>query len=345
MSSKIVKTVLLNALPAAGKSEIRKLLRVEADLSKSCQLGEQVQLDDYPYVKFMRDIDDNLAMLGYRRFFYELPDRGFVTDLEWGVLMILINEDYDDLINHATEPDLTSSTATRWLFERFDNARRQVGVKSFLGDLPAKAIWGLEDKLENSVREFIKSKYSNIPDTLEGKTVFIEFSRGGPQGSPYPLPAPLGYQYSYALLSDVILENAAILNVWVTPEMSRAKNIARGQESVNQPVAGVGSAEAAKYVLSLNHTVPLHVMYNAYGCDDMDYLLETSGKENAVKVVKPNGKTFYIPVARFDNRPDYTTFCRGKPEEWAEKDRAAIREQLTVAFSKMVKAYNELHDN
>lgn len=345
MSGKIVKTVLLNALPAAGKSEIRKLLRVEADLSKSCQLGEQVQLDDYPYVKFMRDIDDQLVMLGFRRMFYELPDRGFVTDLEWGTLMLLINEDYEDLVNHATEPDLSKSTATRWLFERIDNARRQCGVKCFLGDLPAKAIWGLEDALEDTVKEFIKSKYSNIPDSLEGKTVFIEFSRGGPQGAPFPLQAPLGYQYSYAMLSDRILENAAVLNVWVTPEMSRAKNIARGQESVNQPVAGVGSAEAAKYVLSLNHTVPKFVMYNAYGCDDIDYLMETSGKESAIKVVKPNGKTFYLPVARFDNRPDFTSFCRGKPEEWAEKDRAAIREQLTVAFGKMVKLYNELHDN
>jgi len=335
----VIKTVLLNAFPAGGKSEIRKLLRVEKDLSTASHLGEEVQLDDYPYVKFMRDIDDYLVLLGMPRMFYELPDRGFLTEYEWGTLMILINEDYHDLVIHAKKPEVKS--ASRWLCERIDHAREQVGVRRRICDLPAWAFWGLEEKLEHSAREFMDRKFAEIPDTLEGKTVFIEFSRGGPDHASFPLAAPNGYEYSYQMLSEEILEGASILYVWVTPEMSRAKNIARGQEAINSIPGGV-SAEAQKFVLSLNHTVPSWVMYNSYGCDDFEYLLSISDRPNTVKVTK-NGKVFYLPVARFDNRQDFTSFCRGKPETWAEKDREAIRKELSKAFAELVEQYSALH--
>jgi len=341
MSTKPIKTVLLNAFPAGGKSEIRKLLGHEKAMCKSFMLGEFVQLDDYPYVKFMRDIDDALGALGHHRVFFDLPDRGFISDFEWGTLAVLINEDYDDLVNHATMPQVAS--ATRWLFERIDRARKAVGIRVFLGDLPARVMWGLEDKMEPLVREFLKNKYAAIPDTMEGKTVFIEFSRGGPDGSSFPLPAPHGYQYTYSMLSDAILEGASVLYVWVTAEQSRAKNIARGQETVSgAPAAATASSEAARYVLSLNHTVPAWVMFNSYGVDDIDYLLRTSDRPNTIKITR-GGKTFYLPVARFDNRPDYTTFCRGKPEDWAERDREAIKAQLSKAFAELIEQYRIIH--
>jgi hypothetical protein len=88
----VIKTVLLNAFPAGGKSEIRKLLSVERDLSTKLMVGEQVQLDDYPYVKFMRDIDDALNALGMPRIFFDLPDRGFISDYEWGTITLLVSE-------------------------------------------------------------------------------------------------------------------------------------------------------------------------------------------------------------------------------------------------------------
>ena len=170
----------------------------------------------------------------------------------------MINEDYDDLIKAAKKPEVVS--AARWMFKRYDNARRQAGLKTFLSDLPARIMWALEDRMEEMARSFFEEKYRNIPASMEGKTVFIEFARGGPHGSSFPLSYPLGYASTYATLSDAILKDAAVLYIWVTPEMSRAKNIARGQENPGDPAANIG----AKITLSLNHSVPEFVMYNEY---------------------------------------------------------------------------------
>lgn len=82
----------------------------------------------------MRKIDDGLALLGMPRMFFELPDRGFVSEYDWGTLMHLINEDYDDLIHRPPRPHVAS--AARWLFERMDKARAKVGITRFIGDLP-----------------------------------------------------------------------------------------------------------------------------------------------------------------------------------------------------------------
>lgn len=138
---------------------------------------------------------------------------------DWVTLNILINEDYDDLIKAAKKPEVVS--AARWMFKRYDNARRQAGLKTFLSDLPARIMWALEDRMEEMARSFFEEKYRNIPASMEGKTVFIEFARGGPHGSSFPLSYPLGYASTYATLSDAILKDAAVLYIWVTPEMSR----------------------------------------------------------------------------------------------------------------------------
>ncbi|KAH3761502.1 hypothetical protein Pelo_6673 [Pelomyxa schiedti] len=57
-----IKTVLLNAFPAGGKSEIRKFFKFLG--AEKCvtnfRLGEFVQLDDYPYVDIMRRVDEAL---------------------------------------------------------------------------------------------------------------------------------------------------------------------------------------------------------------------------------------------------------------------------------------------
>ena len=83
--------------------------------------------------------------------------------------------------------------------------------------------------LEPEARQLLNDKMAGIPDSLEGRTIVIEFARGGPQNSSMPLTPPYGYQYSFGRLSDHILGRAAILYIWVTPEESRRKNEERAK--------------------------------------------------------------------------------------------------------------------
>ena len=61
-----IDTILLTALPASGKSEVRRYL-AELDpeaVREGFHMGETVQLDDYPYVHMMRRISEELIQLG-----------------------------------------------------------------------------------------------------------------------------------------------------------------------------------------------------------------------------------------------------------------------------------------
>jgi len=77
------------------------------------------------------------------------------------------------------------------------------------------------------------------------------------------------------------------------------------------------------------------VMYGDYGCDDMAWLLEQSDKPDTVCVEK-GGKAFHLPLGRFDNRKDRTTFIREEPEAWAADDVAALQAGLKEAFDHLV---------
>jgi hypothetical protein len=134
------------------------------------------------------------------------------------------------------------------------------------------------------------------------------------------LPAPLGYQYSLSTLSDDILKRASILYVWVTPEESRRKNHERTDPK------DPGSI--------LHHGVPMAVMLGDYGCDDMSWLIESSGRPDAVKVAT-RGATYFLPIARFDNRTDKTTFVRGNRAKWKKDDVAALHRGLSEALAKL----------
>ncbi|MFN8587378.1 MAG: hypothetical protein U0704_06210 [Candidatus Eisenbacteria bacterium] len=319
--SSVLDVVLLLALPASGKSEVRRYLAhlTPEQCRNEMHLGPTVQLDDYPYVHMMRRVSQELRKLGHDGVFFDSDDLPMKNSLDWGTLIELLNEDFDDL-QKKNRP--APASAAEWLLARFDAARGKVGADPALGKLPADVRAKLVATLEGESKQLLADKNAGIPDTLEGKTIVIEAARGGPDKATCPLPSPLGYQYSLAQFSDAILSRAAILYVWVTPEESRRKNHERTDP--NDP----GSI--------LHHGVPIAVMLGDYGCDDMEYLIQQSDKPDTVKFTS-RGSVRYLPVARFDNRKDKTTFVRVDPAQWKAEDVKALHEGLGEAFGRLIR--------
>ncbi len=319
MAAKTLDTLILMALPASGKSEVRKYLAgIDA---KTCReefhLGETVQLDDFPYVHLMRRIDDELARLGEKRIFFHAADKPFQNGVDWGTLVELLNEDYGRLLSRTK---LEAGSWGRLMLDRFDRARSAVGGGRPLGLLPARSQGAVSAALEKEARELHEGLNEVVPATLEGKTVVIEFARGGAQGATMPLSPPYGYAYTLGRLSPEILERAAILYIWVTPEESRRKNHERTDP--NDP----GSI--------LHHGVPIEVMLKEYGTDDVEYLLSKSSKPDTV-TVEAHGRNYVLPLARLDNRVDKTSFIRKPKAEWTPAEVAAIHGGLEGALSRL----------
>ncbi len=316
--TKIIDTLLLLALPASGKSEVRKYL---ASLSpEQCRedlhLGPTVQLDDFPYVHLMRRTDDELVKLGSARAFFEAPDRSFLEPRDWGTLIELINDDHADAV--ARRPMPTGPAGER-ILGRVEKAAERVGVAPRLAKLPVEVRRTVAHALDREAADLERDlQATHVP--LEGHTLVIEAARGGAESSAMPLTAPFGYGYSLARFAPAILERATILYVWVTPEDSRRKN--RERANPDDP----GSI--------LHHGVPEYVMKNDYGCDDMGWLIDSSDKPGTVRVAA-HGKTYHLPVARFDNRKDLTTFVRGDRAKWRPEDVRALHDGLAGALRKL----------
>lgn len=316
----LIDTILLLALPASGKSEVRRYLSLLPPQRRRNEfgVGEMVQLDDFPYVHLMRSIDDELEGFGRRRMFFAAADRSFDDARDWGTLIELLNEDYADLVERRMfEPD----SAAIHMMERLDKAAERVGIPARLGVLDEKSRRALAGRIEGLAKGMLADKFDAYPDRLDDKTIVLEFARGGPQGSSLPLTEPYGYAYSLSLLSRDILERSGILYIWVTPEESRRKNEARTDP--DDP----GSI--------LHHGVPLSVMLNDYGCDDMEWLAE-HGEQPGTVTVEAHGSRFNLPLARFDNRVDKTSFVREKPESWPEDAVEALDGELRRAFRSLL---------
>ncbi|HPS31367.1 MAG TPA: hypothetical protein PLZ43_13995 [bacterium] len=326
--TKLLDTVLLLALPASGKSEVRRFMELltPAQCRKDMHMGATLQLDDYPYVHFMHRIDDELEKLGLDYIFYKGATRPFKDGMEWGTLVELLNMDYEDLNNSTV---IKVDSASQWLFERLDMARSKFGLGRELGKIPWDKRIKLGEILEHEVAEFIKEKNKTSVTDKTGKTIVIELARGGANGSTMPLTPPQGYAFAFDTFSEHILNRASILYVWVTPEESRRKNYERAKPDGQSSI--------------LHHGVPLEVMLGEYGCDDMSYLLETSDKPDTVKVerfvaVKKGGKQVFVtkkwnvPLARLDNRKDLTTFIRKDKKEWKENEYKAMYSALSKAM-------------
>ncbi|MEK6706191.1 MAG: hypothetical protein AABZ06_10410 [Bdellovibrionota bacterium] len=314
-----LETLLLLALPASGKSEVRKYLAglSEQECHRDFHLGPTIQLDDFPYVHMMRCIDEQLALLNQKRIFFNNSDKPFREPKDWGTLISLINEDYADLIERKI---VKSNSAASWLMERFDRSARKVGIPYRLATLDDKVRAVVAEKIETEAAEMLRERNILCHTDISGKTVVIEFARGGPHGSNMPLTEPFGYNYSLSKLSPAILKKARILYVWVTPEESRRKNIER--TNPNDP----GSI--------LHHGVPMDVMMNDYGCDDIEWLEKTARRPGTVSV-QASSTVFDIPIARFDNRVDKTSFVRNNPTQWKKDEICALHDGLKGALQKL----------
>ena len=310
MNKKVFKTILLIALPASGKSEVRHFMaNIEPSrLEEEFHIGDNLQLDDFPYVHFMRCIDGEMVKLGKEPIFYP-GQNPFYNNYDWGTLVHLLNEDYHDLLNRKR---VQVDSVAQYTFDRIDRAAQIAGIEPRLAKLDEETRKKIAEALEPEARKMLEEKESQIPDSFDGKTIIIECARGGPDGSEMPLTGAYGYQYSLAQFAPDLLEEAAILNIWVTPEESRRKNAERANP--DDP----GS--------NLFHGVPLSVMLGDYGCDDMQCLRDHSEVEKTI-TVKAYGKTYHVPIGVFDNRVDKTSFLRGDVAGW---DPAKV-EEMTKA--------------
>jgi len=311
--------VLLLALPASGKSEVRRYLTnvPPESLRKDFHIGENLQLDDFPYVHLMRRIDDELSGLGKARMFFKAGDKPFINPNDWGTLIHILNEDYYDLMRKNV---ISAESAGRLLMLRIDKAGEKAGISPRLAKLDAATSGAVAAALEKEARALLNEKHAAYPASFEGKTIVMEAARGGPDGSSMPLETPFGYQYSIGELAPEILERAVILYVWVTPEESRRKNAARTDP--NDP----GSI--------LHHGVPIDVMMNDYGCDDMGWLEQNSEVPGTITIVK-GGKKYHLPVGRFDNRVDKTSFLREDKKLWAKDKVEEVHNGLKAATDKL----------
>ncbi len=316
--SRPIPTLLLLALPASGKSELRRYL-LSVPPGRAAQdfgLGRSVQLDDYPYVHLMRRISEELRALGEEPTFFASDATPFTNPLDWGTLIHLVNEDYSAL---ELGIDPQPSSAARWLLQRIDRARQRVGLPPTLENVSESGRDALASQIEDDAATLWSDLHNVIVQGHEGATVVIEFARGGPEGTTPPIAGAHGYAYALSQLSPEILETASILYVWVTPEESRRRNDERARPGRD------GDASI------LHHGVPETVMRKDYGIDDMMWLIETSDRPGTVRV-EVDEMDHYLPVAVFDNRADKTSFLRADPHEWSAAAVANLHSELIRAF-------------
>jgi hypothetical protein len=327
--TQLLDTSLLFSLPASGKSEVRRYLAslTPDQCRNDFHMGPTLQLDDYPYVHLMHRIDDELKANGLDYVYYHGPNRPFRDNWTWAVLIELLNEDYANLM--ASRQTLAASAAQH-LFDRLDAAHAKVGLAQPLGEIPHRLRKRMAEALEAECRAELDTLNRQNAQDKTGRTLVIEAARGGAHGSAFPLCPPHGYDTAFQTLSPAILENAAVLYVWVDPTESRRKNIERGRPD------GQGSI--------LHHSVPMEVMLGQYGTDDMAWLLEQSDRPGTIRVerVVPVGdryetKVYHLPVGRFDNRSDLTSFIREDQKLWKAEDVEAIHGGLKAAFDQLAK--------
>lgn len=313
VTADVIDVLLLLALPASGKSEIRRYLEHldPATARHDLHVGPTLQLDDYPYVHLMRRISQELRTRGQDPVFFASDDEPFRDPRDWSTLTLLLDEDYADLTRPLAHP----GQAGPWMLGRLDRARRRAGARGWIADVPPGIRFELERAIEDEAAAILRGELQNAVPDLDGHTVIVEFARGGPEGAWMPLSAPHGYRSSLALFSPAFLSRAAALYVWVTPEESRRRN----RERTRPGAEGEASI--------LHHGVPEEVLRHDYGVDDLMWLRDQGGGSH-LPVTTPAGDHFDLPVAVFDNRADHTSFLRADPESWDPDAVATLHTEL-----------------
>ena len=333
---KVLPILMFCALPASGKSESRRFFKsLTPDEMAKFHLGDSsTQVDDYPYVDALEKIDVFCYEVFGKTLFKDPKTRLFLYGYDWATLTHMINDDYLDIKKLQKQiPKEYEDDPVKWLFKRYDDASEKTGhIPRRFEELEKNSdkakFEEFKKKCYNLCKTLLHDKYDNIPDSLEGKTVVFEFSRGGPKGASFPLKEPQGYQYTLSLFDDDILNNANILYIWVTPEQSFQKNKQRELEGLQ------GKSQTVSTQLSLNHGVPDSVMNNEYGCDDFEYLINLSKNGKYLPIMK-NGKEFKVKAGRLDNRTDLTSDFRKPQKDWT-------KEQIEKMTNAMIKAFDGL---
>ena len=281
-----------------------------------------VELDDFPYVFFMRRISEEMEKLGIEGAYYRSSAFPLTDPKDWLMLIHLINEDYLDIINKKTAE---TTDASLWLFTRLDNARKKIGSPPVLSKLPREVLTQLSDTLQKEAQTLLEDKNKEIQKYTPNHTIVIEFSRGGPSQATFPLPYPYGYEHALPHLDKKILGSSKILYIQVPPEESRRKNEERKDPN------NLGSI--------LHHYVPLTVMHTDYGCDDMPYLTEHSERPGYITIQK-DSQYYYIPISIIENHMDDTSIFRQKKSNWNKKNILSFQKKLQYSLKELIENGN-----
>ncbi len=315
-----IDTLLLLALPASGKSELRRYIEhLDPDVrSRDLHLSEPVHLDDYPYVHLMRRISEELGLLGTDPVFFGSSSESFREPGDWGTLVELLADDWAGLRASPVHPHEPAA----WLLDRLDRARARVGLVPRFGRLDAGVRAALEAAISPDAGALAEQLAAGRPLDVEARTVVLEFARGGPEGAEPPLAPPLGYRHALSLLPPALTERATVLYVWVTPEESRRRNRERARPGPQ------GDASI------LHHGVPERVMSEDYGTDDMSWLLRNARIPGTLTVPGP-GRVFDVPAVVFDNRDDLTSFLRDDPSQWPGEALERLHRRLSETMQRL----------
>jgi hypothetical protein len=221
---KSVHTLLLLGLPASGKSELRRYLaHLDPETRRrDLRIGHPALLDELPYVRLMRGVDRALRAEGRDGIFLLSDDGSWIDRRDWGTLIHLLNEDHADMMDHYL---VTTLHAGAWVLDRLEAAAQKTGIPPRLNSLPKPEWRKVADALEADATDLLWARNELATVEEDGRTVVIEFARGGPPGA--TLPPPNGYRYSLAQLSPEILARAIILYVGVSPDESYDQPLVR----------------------------------------------------------------------------------------------------------------------